>query len=184
MRHVVKILAVVGLLVATSIAGEYQPDHRTLFVSTSGEQPADGSLAKPFQNLQTAIDSAKTGDEIIIGPGTYTAKPLPYIEDLCGNCLDARTRVTASRGFIVEGKAVAIKGVDPDSVVLVTGAGYGVLFLDSWGSTITGCQITGGVRDKDAADAFLYAAPGHESLHLACDIDQAGMGRGANLNLF
>jgi hypothetical protein len=163
MRQLVKIFTVVGLMVATLFAREYQPDHRTIFVSVSGKQPGDGSFARPFQNLQTAIDSAKSGDEIIVGPGTYTAKPSPYVEDLCGNCLDARTKVIASRGFVIEGKAVTIKGVNPDSVVLVTGAGYGVLFLDSWGSTIEGCQITGGVRDKDgsATDAGIVAKFSH-----------------------
>jgi hypothetical protein len=138
MRQFVTILAIVNLFMAMSYAQEYQPDHRTIFVSASGKQPGDGSFAKPFQNLQTAIDSAKSGDEIFVQPGRYTAKPSPYIEDLCGNCLDARTRVNASRGFVIEGKAITIKGVDPDSVVLVTSAGYGVLFLDSWGSTIEG----------------------------------------------
>jgi hypothetical protein len=159
MRQFVTILAIVNLFMAMSYAQEYQPDHRTIFVSASGKQPGDGSFAKPFQNLQTAIDSAKSGDEIFVQPGRYTAKPSPYIEDLCGNCLDARTRVNASRGFVIEGKAITIKGVDPDSVVLVTSAGYGVLFLDSWGSTIEGCQITGGVRDKDgsATDAGIVA---------------------------
>jgi hypothetical protein len=159
MRQLITVFAIVSLFMALSYAQEYQPDHRTIFVSASGKQPGDGSFAKPYQSLQTAIDSAKSEDEIIVLPGTYTAKPSPYIEDLCGNCLDARTKVNASRGFVIEDKAVTIKGANPDSVILVTGAGYGVLFLDSWGSTIEGCQITGGVRDKDgnATDAGIVA---------------------------
>lgn len=159
MRQFIIILVTFSLFLALSYAQEYQPDHRTVFVSASGKQSGDGSFARPYQDLQTAIDSSKSGDEIILLAGTYTAKPSPYIEDLCGNCLDARTKVNASRGFLIEGKGINIRGVNPDSVVLVTGAGYGVLFYDSWGSTIEGCQITGGVRDKDgsATDAGIVA---------------------------
>ncbi|TFH64444.1 MAG: hypothetical protein E4G91_05755, partial [Candidatus Zixiibacteriota bacterium] len=98
MRRIITVFVIVSLYTALSCAQVYQPDHRTIFVSASGQQPGDGSFAKPFQNLQTAIDSAKSGDEIFVQPGTYAAKPSPYIEDLCGNCLDARTKVNASRG--------------------------------------------------------------------------------------
>jgi hypothetical protein len=151
--------AVAYVILASSYAQPYRPNQRLLFVSETAKEPGDGSSAKPYPDLQTAIDSAKTGDQIIVLPGTYAAKPMPYIEDLCGNCLDPRTRVNAIRGFLIENKAVEITGVDPDSVVLVTGAGYGVLFLNSWGSTIEGCQITGGMRDQDgnATDAGIVA---------------------------
>lgn len=152
-------LATICLTLVSSNAQQLRPSHNTVFVSATARQPGDGTLTKPYQDLQTAIDAAKSGDQIVLLPGTYAAKPASYIEDLCGNCLEARTAVNASRGFIIEGKSLTITGVDPDSVLLVTGAGYGVLFLNSWGSTIEGCQITGGVRDKDgnATDAAVVA---------------------------
>ncbi len=159
MRQIVIVLATVGLVLAASCAQQYHPDHQTIYVSATSKAPGDGSFVNPFADLQQAIDSAKSGDEIVVLPGTYTATPAAYAEDLCGNCLEPRTTVAATRGFLIAEKALTITGVNPDSVILSTGAGYGVLFLNSWGSTVTGCQITGGVRDKDgsATDAGVVA---------------------------
>jgi hypothetical protein len=117
------------------------------------------SARKAGADLQAAFDRASTGDTIRIGPGRYQASPTPFDEDLCGNCLEHRTRVNATCGFLVAGKALIIAGAGADSTVLVTGAGYGVLFLDSWGSTLRDLKVTGGVRDQDgnATDAAVVA---------------------------
>lgn len=118
-----------------------------------------GSQHDPFRDLQTAIDSAADGDRILIMPGTYEAHPDSYPEELCGNCEKHRTYVKATRGFFIKDKALELVGSGIDSTILITKAGYGVLFEHSRGSIITNLTITGGVRDPDgmATDAGVVA---------------------------
>ena len=113
----------------------------------------------PFRDLQYAIDFAQDGDEILIMPGTYEAHPDSCPEDLCGNCETHKTYVKASRGFLIKDKTLELVGSGMDSTVLITKAGYGVLFDHSRGSVITDLKITGGVRDPDgnATDAGVVA---------------------------
>jgi parallel beta-helix repeat protein len=108
-----------------------------------------------YQDLQTAIDKSASGDTIKIEAGTFSARPTQFIENLCGNCQNHHTKVHASRGFLIENKALIIIGSGRDSTILVTGAGYGVLFINSRGSQISNLKITGGHRDNDgnATDA-------------------------------
>jgi hypothetical protein len=67
--------------------------------------------------------------------------------------------VNATRGFLIEGKALSIKGAGSEKTILVTNAGYGLLFQNSRGSVIKDVAITGGVRDADgkATDAGIVA---------------------------
>jgi poly-gamma-glutamate synthesis protein (capsule biosynthesis protein) len=118
-----------------------------------------GSAADPFRDLQTAIDAGTEWDRILIMPGTYEAHPDSYPEELCGNCQEHRTEVKATRGFLIKGKALQLVGSGTDSTVLITKAGYGVLFEHSLGSVITDLAITGGIRDADgmATDAGIVA---------------------------
>lgn len=155
MRSVLILTAITAALLTLGCAEHYKPDHASLFVSARAAESGDGGYMSPFHDLQDAIDAAEPGDEIIIMPGIYKAKPQPFVEDLCGNCQDHRTRVQATCGFLIQDKPVIISGMSSDSVILETNAGYGVLFLNSWGSRISDCQITSGVRDPDgnATDA-------------------------------
>jgi len=118
-----------------------------------------GSQHDPFRDLQPAIDSAADGDRLLIMPGTYEAHPDSYPEELCGNCEQHKTYVKTTRGFLIKDKALEIVGSGIDSTILVTRAGYGVLFEHSRGSIITNLTITGGVRDPDgmATDAGVVA---------------------------
>jgi len=118
-----------------------------------------GSKDDPFRDLQNAIDFAKDGDEILIMPGTYEAHPDSYPEELCGNCEKHKTYVKASRGFLIKDKALELVDSGMDETVLVTKAGYGILFDHSRGSSIKDLKITGGVRDPDgnATDAGVVA---------------------------
>lgn len=149
----------ISLVIIIGCAEQYQPEHRTIFVDAAAEGGGDGSFRTPFNDLQNAIDAARSGDQVVVDAGTYAARPAEFPEQLCGNCQEQKTMVEATRGFLVEGKAITISGVDPDSVILQTSAGYGVLFLNSPGSIIEGCQITAGVRDSDGAatDAGIVA---------------------------
>ncbi|MFQ6032300.1 MAG: right-handed parallel beta-helix repeat-containing protein, partial [Candidatus Zixiibacteriota bacterium] len=134
--------------------------NKTWYVDDIGDgKVGSGSQEDPFRDLQDAIDFAKDGDRILIMPGTYEAHPDSYPEDLCGNCETHKTYVKASRGFWIKDKAVELVGSGMDSTVLVTKAGYGVLFDHSRGSVITNLKITGGIRDPDgnATDAGMVA---------------------------
>ncbi|HEX7343724.1 MAG TPA: right-handed parallel beta-helix repeat-containing protein [bacterium] len=118
-----------------------------------------GSEFGPDGDLQTAIDRAHDGDTLIIMPGIYSANAQTFSEELCGNCQEHKTPVTASRGFLIEGKALTIVGSGAKETTLITNAGYGVLFLNSRDSRIENLSITGGKRDADgnATDAGIVA---------------------------
>ncbi len=151
------LVCIVALLL--SCAGQYQPDYNTVFVKSSAEPGGDGTFRAPFVSLQTAIDSAHSGDKIVLLSGTYNGISTKFTEDLCGNCTEPITPVEASYGFIIKDKSLSIIGDHADSVVLITNAGYGIYFSNSWGSTIENVKITGGVRDRDgnATDAAIVA---------------------------
>ncbi len=110
-----------------------------------------GSLHDPYRDLQSAIDHAANGDVLRLAPGTYTAQPGVFVENLCGNCEEHLTNVEVTVGFVVFGKALHLIGSGASETVLETNAGYGVYFEDSRGSTVTGLTITGGKRDPDGA---------------------------------
>lgn len=130
-----------------------------VFVDSQHIALGSGPRHNSTRELQLAFDSASDGDTIFIRAGTYEATPAPYIEELCGNCEEHKTQVQASRGFLIRDKALTIIGSGKDSTILVTNAGYGVLFENSRGSLITRLTITGGKRDLDgmATDAGIVA---------------------------
>jgi hypothetical protein len=112
--------------------------------------------------LQEAIDAAQPGDTLLLRKGVYQATAQAYRESVCGNCVEPLTWVDATVGFHVHGKPLTIVGEHRDSTVLVTNAGYGILFEHASGSRITNLTVTGGVRDPDgnATDAAVVAKHG------------------------
>jgi hypothetical protein len=106
-------------------------------------------------DLQAVIDSASDGDTLLLEATAFTARPVSLGDSLCGNCLDPRTTVEASYGFIIRDKALTLVGADRELTRLVTGAGYGLFFVNSQGSVVENLTITGGKRDPDgnATDA-------------------------------
>lgn len=117
-------------------------------------------------DLQASIEQAISGDTIVLNRGTYAADPRVYLEQVCGNCEEPLTEVRATVGFHVMDKRICIMGRDADSTVLVTGAGYGVLFENSDGSYIGNVTVTGGVRDPDgnATDAAVVVKHGRVTI--------------------
>jgi hypothetical protein len=106
-------------------------------------------------DLQSVINYAKNNDTIVLAAKTFEAKPTAFAEPLCGNCLDPKTEVRASYGFIVKGKSLVVIGHDRQGSRLVTNAGYGLYFENSPNSEVRNLIITGGKRDPDgnATDA-------------------------------
>jgi len=106
-------------------------------------------------DLQSVIDFAGDGDTLILGAKTFEAAAMAFNDPLCGNCLDPRTGAAASYGFVIRDKALIIVGTDRTGTKLVTNAGYGVYFENSYGSVLRNLTVTGGVRDDDgnATDA-------------------------------
>lgn len=136
----------------------YNAKSRIIYVETSWMGvTGTGAEHDPYGDLQFAIDQAADGDTLLLRPGVYSAHPEAFTEELCGNCLDHRTPVNASRGFLIAGKALHIIGSGAEPTNLITNAGYGVLFSNSFGSSVENLSITGGKRDPDgnATDAGL-----------------------------
>lgn len=130
------------------------------------------------ESLQTAVDIAISGDTIKIGEGEFRALHAPYNDDRCGNCTEQNMPVKATRGFIIEGKSLVIIGVSPFQTKLITNAGYGVLFINSDGSSISNLTITGGIRDtsSNATDAGIVVKNSivHiKNIHVKDNTDQA-----------
>lgn len=124
-------------------------------------------------DLQAAIDSADSGDTLVLAAGVYEAEPRLYVEQVCGNCEEPLTEVRATAGFHVKDKTLCIMGQDQEATVLVTNAGYGVLFERSDGSYIGNLTITAGVRDPDgnATDAAIVVKHGRVTIHNCCVTD-------------
>lgn len=109
------------------------------------------------EDLQAVIDAAADGATLQLAAGTWTATPADWADPGCGNCSDAdfANGAAATRGFLVEGKALHLVGASREETVLVTGAGYGLLFVGAGESSVRSLTVTGGKRDADgmATDA-------------------------------
>jgi hypothetical protein len=121
---------------------------RLLFVALVASA-ARADVWQVSADLQKAINIAADGDTLLLAPGRYVAEAMPYEEARCGNCLNAATPVHATRGFVIDGKRLVLRGRKAADVILETHAGYGLLMINSHDSVIEWLTITGGVRDVD-----------------------------------
>jgi len=106
-------------------------------------------------SLQAAIDAAPNGAVLELAPGRYVAHAQPFVDPTCGNCQpDDPKQPKATVGFVLRGKAIAIRGAGASKTELVTNAGYGFYVEDACEVRLEGLSITGGKRDEDgdAAD--------------------------------
>jgi hypothetical protein len=129
------------------------PPDMALVIDSTGV--AYDSIFSESFNLQDAIETSADGDTLLLQAGIYYAAPKTYTDPLCGNCLEHKTDVAASMGFVIRNKSVTIIGRDRDSTILVTHAGYGIYYENSPTSHLINVKVTGGVRDFDgnATDA-------------------------------
>ncbi len=106
-------------------------------------------------DLQSVIDFASDGDTILLAPKTFEARPTQFTDPLCGNCEQHQTEIPATLGFVIRNKALVIVGKSREKSLLVTNAGYGIYFENSYGSVLKNLTVTGGKRDPDgmATDA-------------------------------
>lgn len=108
-------------------------------------------------DLQTVLNVAADGDTIKLVATTFQARKIPFLDSLCGNCLNPREPVYASKGFVVKDKSLLIIGAGRTKTKLITMSGYGLFFENSANSVVKNLTITGGKRDDDgnATDAAI-----------------------------
>jgi hypothetical protein len=125
----------------------------TLYVDDlSDGKSGKGTSAEPYRDLQKAIDNALSGDLIFIRAGRYVATPTEFIDPTCGNCPPEQfwQDIYGTYGFRIAGKSLNLVGESRKNTVLVTNAGYGVLFEDAGESRLENVTITEGLRDWDS----------------------------------
>jgi hypothetical protein len=101
-----------------------------------------------YDGLVEALADACDAATIHIAAGRYEAMPQPVVDPICGNC-QTRVDIPGTVGFHIRDKAVHLVGESRGDTVLVTRAGYGVLFENAGRSSVANLTVTGGVRDAD-----------------------------------
>jgi len=130
---------------------------------------------KEIYNLQELIENTPSDTTLFLKNRIYKTEPKEIIEDICGNCINPLTIVQATVGFYIKDKSITIFGENPDSTILITNAGYGILFENSYGSSINNLTVTGGIRDTDgnATDAGIVVKNSRiiiENVHIVNNI--------------
>lgn len=132
-----------------------------VYVTSLPGDAGSGTEEDPYRDLQVALDAAPDGATIQMTPGTFSAVPAPYADPGCGNCDDFTfyNGAEATRGFYVAGKSLHLKGGGAGLTILVTNAGYGLLFDEAGSSSVRDVSVTGGKRDADgnATDGGIVA---------------------------
>ena len=117
--------------------------------------PGDGSELNPYCSIQTAIDAAVDGDEVLVAPG-------PYLENI---------------DFL--GKAITLKSSDGPEVTVIDAAGSGTVITCASGegpdSVLDGFTITGGFADFGGGMYCAGASPTVSGCVFVANIDGAGM---------
>jgi Right handed beta helix region len=134
-----------------------------------GGRSAPGSptvTVSPADDLQRALDTLRGPVVVELGPGDYDLRATAFTDSTCGNCQDPSEDVPATRGLLVRGEGIHLRGGDAARVALHTHAGYGVLFDGCDACSLEGVTVTGGVRDPDgrATDAGVVVRDGDVTL--------------------
>ena len=113
-------------------------------------------------NLQDIVSQAPDSSVILI-EGHHFLVPAVYEEELCGNCENPETEVTATAGLIVSGTGKRIVGISPEESFIHTNSGYGILFQDCEDCAVESLTVTDGIRDPDpnATDAAIVVKRSH-----------------------
>ena len=127
-------------------------------------------------NLQRAIAGSTGPTRFVLAAGNYYLAPTAFTDSTCGNCESAATPVPASYGLLLRGRHIELVGSSPDSVIIHTNAGYGVLLDGCDSCSLRGVTITGGTRDADgrATSAAVVVRRGQVSLDRCSIRDNIG----------
>ncbi|MBR9991035.1 MAG: right-handed parallel beta-helix repeat-containing protein, partial [Gemmatimonadetes bacterium] len=144
MTRLPALLPLLALACASCAPVGSEPGDATARRDMATATPADGPGA-----LQRAAGALRDGRALELRAGTYVLEPAAYTDPSCGNCEDPAETVPATLGLRLTGRGVSLRGVQRDSVVIDTRAGYGILVEDCTDCVIRGVTITGGTRDAD-----------------------------------
>jgi parallel beta-helix repeat protein len=125
-----------------------------LAVSACDRGPGEGDLpeiAVPAIEgaLQEALSGTRGPARLVLAPGEHRLTPTEFTDVSCGNCEDQWETVPGTVGALIGGRDLHIVGPHPDSVIIHTGAGYGLFFEGCDGCSLEGVTVTGGARDPD-----------------------------------
>lgn len=167
MRSFLPRLAVVSLCLPALTLATAQAEERVIYAAPPGDAPGgDGSELHPYRDLQKAVTAADAGATVMLAKGVYGLAPSPYADSTCANCENPDTLLRATRGVRVTGRGVRVVGAGTGKTILVTRAGYGVLFDHCESCALEKLTVTGGERDTSAmaSDAAVVVKGGKVSL--------------------
>ncbi len=124
----------VAVLISASVLGGTACAQTTWHVQANAAAPGVGTAAAPFPAIQAAIDAAVSGDDILVGPGTYFERI---------DFLGKNVAVTS-----VGGSAVTVIDADFQGPVVRFVSGEGP------GARLTGFQLIDGYSDLGSVDVF------------------------------
>ncbi len=157
-----------------------QGEVRLLDVSR-GAEPRAGPGGFPFSAgrdwpLQRLLDSLEGPALLEFTAGRFPLDPVDFSDSLCGNCEDPGTPAAATRGLLLTGRSLALRGASPDSTVFVTQAGYGLFFEGCRDCALEDLALTGGVRDPDenATDAAVVVRESEVTIRRCRIFDNLG----------
>lgn len=120
----------------------------------------------PGDDVQALLDTLHGPAVVDFAPGDYHLAGIPFTDSTCGNCQDPDEDVPATRGLLLRGDSIDLRGTTAGEVVIHTHAGYGVFFDGCNGCTLSELTVTDGVRDPDgrATDAGVVVRRGRVTL--------------------
>jgi len=80
-------------------------------------------VVHPGDPLQSLLDTLRGPVTVRLTPGRYDLAPVHFTDPSCGNCRDPGEHVPATRGLLIQGRGVTLRGAGADSVRIHTHAG-------------------------------------------------------------
>ncbi|WP_164020066.1 right-handed parallel beta-helix repeat-containing protein [Pyxidicoccus trucidator] len=187
-RQTLQLLALVGAMLFPPLAkAEPQAEwKRTLFVANNAiDSRTCGSRAQPCRSISQAIENARHGDRIVVGPGRYG--DLNADGDFSDPGDEAAEVLTGCRCMILIDKRLQIESTDGAKATVLDASGAvldvvnitanGVIFGgDGKGFTVTGARM---VTDDDGLGLDILAA---RDVRVIDNIAQGNQATGFRIN--
>lgn len=151
-----------------------------ILLAACGGSGASGGLptvaVSPGDDLQGILDTLRGPAVVTLAPGDYHLEPVAFTDTTCGNCRDPSEDVPATRGLLVRGRDVHLRGGSSGRVTLHTHAGYGIFFDGCDSCSLERVSVTDGARDPDgrATDAGVVIRHGAVTLDSCAIRDNLG----------